>query len=163
MRPTVVPGPGRANVVPGRSSFGCVLADDDLTESLREALAAQVLFLTDCTEAQIEGWQALRYDVGQEYHAHHDFFIESDPQALWQLARAGQRTHSVMLHLNAAIGGETYFPRVQQYVVPEAGKFVLWNNTDRVGRPVQNSLHGACPPLSGSRWSLVTWVRERAP
>lgn len=161
MRTTMLGGPGRANHVPGRPSWGCMLHDDDLSEELREQLTAQILFLTDCLEAQIEPWQALRYDVGTEFYAHHDFFVESDLDAVWQLARAGQRTHSVVLHLNNAIGGETYFPRVQQYVIPEVGKFVLWNNTDRTGRPVQNSLHGACAPLSGSRWALVTWVRQR--
>jgi len=49
-------------------------------------------------------------------------------------------------------GGGTVFPKLQQIFNPQPGMAVFWYNLHDDGTPNNQTLHGACPVLVGSKW-----------
>lgn len=106
--------------------------------------------------AHFEPLQVLRYQPGQRYSPHHDYF----PRA--SLGRDGQRHATYFLYLSDdAAGGETAFPRLGLKVQPLRNSAVFWYNCDERGHELEDTLHAGLPPRSGEKWGCNIWVRER--
>ncbi|QZD90494.1 2OG-Fe(II) oxygenase [Qipengyuania aurantiaca] len=124
------------------------------------ALCAKLDDLLGLERRHAETVQGQRYDVGQEYRHHRDFFrVEREH---WQLERrrGGQRTWSAMVYLNAVeAGGETDFPVLDLSVAPEPGLLVAWNNVDRHGHPNPATLHAGMPVEAGRKYVVTQWYR----
>jgi prolyl 4-hydroxylase len=109
-----------------------------------------------------EPMQGQRYEVGQEFKAHTDFF--SPDGADWEkfCGVAGQRTWTVMIYLNEVeAGGATRFKAIDKLVHPEAGKILAWNNLRPDGTPNPSTLHHAMKVRSGLKYVITKWFRER--
>lgn len=109
-----------------------------------------------------EIYYVLRYEQGQEYKAHTDWFAPA-PDGLAFLGSAGNRLATVITYLSdVEEGGETTFPEVGLKVRPKKGDAVLfWSRTpDFVLDPL--SLHSSLPVIKGTKWSITRWIRERA-
>ncbi len=131
--------------------------DDPLTRDL-EHYICQVSGL-DILHA--ERMQGQRYQKGQQYKHHHDFFHTG--QRYWddEARRGGQRTWTAMLALNEPReGGETDFPHLGFRFTPRAGRLLMWNNMDRHGRPNMKTLHAGMPVLRGIKHVVTLWFRE---
>lgn len=104
----------------------------------------------------------LRYNIGEEYKPHEDFFHPGTDYFSEQIKRGGQRIYSVIIYLNEVEkGGETYFPRVNISVKPETGKVLIWKNV--IGNLLNfNSKHAGLPVIAGEKWIAIKWVRELA-
>ena len=103
----------------------------------------------------------LRYEVGQEYREHQDFWHPNTDYYDAQMARGGQRSWSVMVYLNTVEGGGgTGFPKLGLAVEAEEGKLLAWQNTID-GELNYDSLHAGLPVTAGRKWVAVTWVREQ--
>ena len=88
-----------------------------------------------------EGIQAQRYDVGQQFKPHWDYF-EPDTDAYRRLAGVrGNRTWTFMVYLNDGLeGGATRFTKIDHAVEPKAGMALLWNNLN-AGRLTERVHH----------------------
>lgn len=115
-------------------------------------LRALVAELTGLPESHQESWEVIRYQLGEQFKAHHDWFVRP-------AGEGGQRLYSVLVYLRApACGGSTVFPLAKRRVAAEAGKLVLWRNTVDHLHALPSARHAALPVREGEKWSLVTWV-----
>ena len=120
-----------------------------------------------------EGVQILRYERGQKYEAHYDYFHDqwnADP------SKGGQRVATMLMYLSdVASGGETVFPQSldrPEYsadersacgrgglsVRPRKGDAVLFFSLDLQQQLDPASLHGGCPVVEGTKWSATKWM-----
>lgn len=142
-----------------RTSSSCNL---DPSDPLVEKLTRRIDSLTGFATAYGETIQGQRYEPGQEYKVHCDYF---PPKAsYWPLMRdhGGQRIWTAMAYLCAVEeGGETQFPHAGFLVPPRAGTLLVWNNMRPDGAPNIDSLHAALPVIRGVKYVLTKWYRER--
>lgn len=106
--------------------------------------------------------QGQRYAVGQEFKPHHDYLRTT--AAYWDAQKkiGGQRTWTFMIFLNVPEkGGETFFPLIDLVIPPRTGTLVAWNNLDFNGNPNPSSLHQGKPVISGTKYIVTMWYRER--
>lgn len=109
-----------------------------------------------------ETLQGQRYTAGQEYKVHCDYFPASASYWPAMLRSGGQRSWTAMIYLSdVAEGGETHFPRCEFMIPPKEGMILIWNNMDSLGAPNTASLHAAKPVISGTKYVVTKWYRER--
>jgi prolyl 4-hydroxylase len=103
----------------------------------------------------------LRYKPGQEYRPHHDF-LQVDENDYSMIGRCGQRCATLLTYLNEGFeGGETEFPALEFQYEGRTGSSLYFRNTDRAGKPIQDSLHAGLPIIKGEKWMATLWIRER--
>jgi prolyl 4-hydroxylase len=109
-----------------------------------------------------EPLQGQRYEVGQEFKAHTDYFEPSGADYSKYCTIAGQRTWTVMIYLNEVeSGGATRFKALDKIVQPEVGKLLAWNNLRANGTPNPSTLHHAMKVRAGTKYVITKWFRER--
>jgi len=107
-----------------------------------------------------EGIQAQRYDVGQQFKPHWDYFTP-DTDAYRRLAGVrGNRTWTFMVYLNDVLeGGATRFTKIDHAVTPKAGMAVLWNNLNADGSTNEFTMHCGEPVVRGHKIIITKWFR----
>jgi prolyl 4-hydroxylase len=110
---------------------------------------------------QGEGLQVLRYRGGGQCAPHFDFLVPSNEANRASLARSGQRIATLIVYLNDAAGGETYFPETGLAVSPRRGHGLYFEYADERGVLDKRSAHGAAPVASGEKWIVTKWMRDR--
>jgi len=135
-----------------------------------------------------ENLQVLKYEPGQKYGAHRDYFSPNDyhkQPAMLQSVEFGARNRlaTVFWYMSDVdAGGETYFPRAlneagAEYnpwngdhedcyrgiaVKPTKGNAVLFYGMTPDGRLDERSLHGGCPPRGDGpnnvKWGVNQWI-----
>jgi prolyl 4-hydroxylase len=109
-----------------------------------------------------ERLQGQRYDVGQEFKAHTDYFEPEHPDYQTYCAVSGQRTWTFMVYLNdVEAGGATRFKVIDKLVQPERGKLLAWNNRRADGSLNAATLHHAMKVRKGLKYVITRWYRER--
>jgi prolyl 4-hydroxylase len=108
-----------------------------------------------------EGIQAQRYDVGQQFKAHWDFY-EPDTQVFQRFAGIrGNRTWTFMIYLNEDMeGGATRFTEIDLAFKPKTGMALLWNNLGADGTPNKATMHCGEPVTRGFKLIITKWFRE---
>lgn len=115
--------------------------------------------------------QILRYQPGQFYKPHHDYFSDE-----FNIKRGGQRVATVLMYLSEGMqGGETYFPWVGDKncncggeqkkgisVAPRKGDALLFWSQKLDGNIDPATSHGSCPVVAGEKWSATKWLRQKA-
>ncbi|KAL1807359.1 hypothetical protein ACET3Z_024349 [Daucus carota] len=136
-------------------------------------------------EEKIETWsflpkengediQVLRYEHGQKYDPHYDFFLDKVNSA-----KGGHRIATVLMYLSdVEKGGETVFPKAEESsrlkssidanlsecgqkgvaVKPRKGDALLFFNLHPKAIPDLQSLHAGCPVIEGEKWSATKWI-----
>ena len=133
---------------------------DVVTEVIRNRIAAA----TRLPVPLYEETQILQYAVGQRFKAHHDFLDPANPAYREELERFGQRIATFLLYLNDGYeGGHTSFPKIGLNYAGETGAALFFANVDRDAKPDLTTLHAGLPPLSGEKWVLSQWIRDRSP
>jgi predicted 2-oxoglutarate/Fe(II)-dependent dioxygenase YbiX len=90
-----------------------------------------------------ENYQMLKYNSGEEYTAHYDGYS------------AISRTISAICYLNSDYdGGELEFVNFGVKIKPEQGMVVLFPSNYAYA-------HIAHPVLSGTKYAMVTWIKDR--
>jgi len=117
-----------------RTSETCDLdADDPLVIELKRRIIA----LTGLDPAHAEPMQGQRYEVGQEFKAHTDYFEPSGADFEKFCSVSGQRTWTVMLYLNQVeAGGVTRFKRSTRWSNPRSAKCSPGTICAPTGRPI---------------------------
>jgi len=146
--------------IPGfRTSKSCNLSPADAPVAEFERRVAALLGINPRFGENVQGQ---RYEVGQEFKPHHDFFHRGQSYYEDATQTGGQRTWTAMLFLNRPeAGGNTGFPKARIEAEPEAGSLLVWNNMQPDGRPNPNSLHHGMPVEGGRKYVLTKWFRER--
>jgi len=143
-----------------RTSSGAWLGPDE-TGSAQAAMRQLVVEITGQPLEHRESSQVLRYEPGQEYRQHQDFWHPDTDYYDAQMTRGGQRAWSVLVYLNdVPAGGGTRFPILGIDVSPKTGKVLAWQKTID-GELNYDSLHAGLPVTQGTKWMAITWVREQ--
>ena len=105
--------------------------------------------------------QTQKYEPGEYYKEHTDYFHPLTMEYKTYTEWMGQRTWTFMLYLNnVEEGGETYFKHLKLKVKPKQGMAIFWNNLYKNGIPNPKTLHEACPPVSGDKYVITKWFRS---
>lgn len=106
--------------------------------------------------------QGQRYEAGQEFKAHTDYFDPGGADFARYCTVAGQRTWTFMVYLNdVEAGGATRFKVLDKLIQPERGKLVCWNNRRADGSVNPATLHHAMKVRKGLKYVITKWYRER--
>ncbi len=106
--------------------------------------------------------QGQRYDVGQEFKPHTDYFEPGGPDFEKFCSVAGNRTWTFMIYLNdVSSGGGTRFKTIKKTFQPETGTLVCWNNKRADGRFNPNTLHHGMKVRKGLKYVITKWYREK--
>ncbi|MCX7864254.1 MAG: 2OG-Fe(II) oxygenase [Novosphingobium sp.] len=109
-----------------------------------------------------ESVQGQRYEPGQEFKAHCDWFDTRARYWKEEVRRGGQRSWTAMAFLNdVEEGGATEFPRLGISIPPQQGALLIWNNADYNGVPNDATLHAATPVVRGVKYVITKWFRTR--
>lgn len=142
-----------------RTSETCDLKSEDESVQKLEALLQQ---FTGIDPAYGEPLQGQRYEVGQEFKQHTDWF---DPDGTdWQkyCTVSGQRTWTFMVYLNdVEMGGATRFKAIGKKIQPEIGKLIGWNNRKPDGSGNVSTIHHAMKVRKGTKYVITKWYREK--
>ena len=109
-----------------------------------------------------EPLQGQRYEVGQQFKGHTDYFEPTGIDYEEHTQRSGQRTWTAMAYLNTVdAGGATRFSQIDKIHQPERGKLLIWNNLTDAGEPNPWTLHQAMKVRKGRKYVVTKWFRER--
>jgi len=126
------------------------------------ALDAKIVELLGLDAAHGEPIQGQRYEVGQEFKAHTDYFEPGGLDYETHCSLTGQRTWTAMIYLNEPVaGGATRFVKIDKMVQPETGKLLTWNNQTPEGQVNGNTLHHGMKVRAGTKYVVTKWFRER--
>ena len=141
-----------------RTSETCDLEAGEPSVRRLETLLAS---LTGIDPQYGEPLQGQRYDVGQEFKAHCDYFNRNGRNWEKYCSVAGQRTWTFMIYLNdVEAGGATRFKAIGKLFQPEAGKLLAWNNCRPDGRENPNTIHHGMKVRKGVKYVITKWYRE---
>lgn len=143
-----------------RTSRTCHLPD--VNPELVSILDQYLSLVLGVYQEYSEPIQGQRYDPGQYFKEHNDWFDPDTEEYIEHCEIGGQRTWTVMVYLNdVQEGGETYFPLLGHTFKPERGKALMWNNLYADGTPNEDVLHEALPVIKGRKYIITKWYREK--
>jgi prolyl 4-hydroxylase len=142
-----------------RTSETC---DLDAGEPAVEQLEALFATLGGIDPMLGEPCQGQRYDIGQEFKPHTDYFTPGGPDYEQFCSVSGQRTWTFMIYLNAVeAGGATRFKVIGKTFQPEPGKLLCWNNARGDGSVNPATLHHGMKVRKGVKYVITKWYREK--
>lgn len=109
-----------------------------------------------------EPLQLQKYQSGNEYRPHFDWFDPALAGAAMHLEKSGQRLGTIILYLtDVDEGGATSFPSIGLDVYPQKGGALFFCNTTPDGEPDQKTLHAGLPVVKGIKIVANKWLREK--
>jgi prolyl 4-hydroxylase len=110
-------------------------------------------------KTKTEALQGQRYEVGQEFKDHFDWFEGKNLKTY--VEKQGNRSYTFMVYLNDDLeGGETEFQALDIKFKPKTGMAVIWKNLNEDGTGNRLALHAGRPVLSGKKYILTRWFRQ---
>jgi prolyl 4-hydroxylase len=110
----------------------------------------------------VENLQIVRYQPGQQYKHHYDYFVPGREGTELALKRGGQRHVTFFVYLNDMneheTGGQTDFPNLNLKISPRKGMAVMWYNVEH-GKEDERTFHAGLPPTCSTKYGLNIWVR----
>lgn len=145
---------GDGSVSPHRTSYGTFLSKE-ANDPVIKSVAEKISMWTQLPIENGESFYLLRYENGQEYKAHPDYFSRS------RVGKEGNRFATVLTYLSdVEEGGETFFPKINLEIKPKKGEAVLFWNLHLNGTEDSYSLHGGRPVIKGTKWCMTKWIRQ---
>ena len=142
-----------------RTSETC---DLEASEPAVQELEALLLTLNGINASHGEPVQGQRYEAGQEFKPHTDFFEPHGTDFAKYCSTAGNRTWTFMIYLNQVeAGGATRFKVVNKTFKPETGKLVCWDNHREDGSLNTATLHHGMKVRKGVKYVITKWYREK--
>lgn len=151
---------GIATLHAARTSVGAMFqrAETELNARFEQRLAK----LCNWPVTQAEGLQVLRYEPGEEYRPHFDWFDPTKPGPRKHMEHGGQRVGTVVLYLSdVEEGGGTSFPTLGLEARPSKGGAIFFCDVDATGNPDEKTLHAGQPVVRGVKYIATKWMRER--
>jgi len=164
-RSLVVGEGGKSVESEGRSSSGVFLTRKYMTQSpLLRNIERRISEWTQLPIENGEGFYLIRYEIGQQYKPHYDWF-SLDEKGKPHIGSSGNRVATVLSYLQEPEeGGETIFPLADAgkiEVKVNTGDAVLFFDYTPSGEPDHKALHGSNPVIKGEKWSMTKWLRPR--
>lgn len=107
--------------------------------------------------------QGQKYEPGQEFKNHTDYFDGSAYDLHCTKQNLGNRSWTFMIYLNdVEEGGSTSFPNLGEKFTPKMGTAIVWKNTDVLGNPFVDTLHSGDPVIKGTKYIITKWFRNPA-
>lgn len=158
--PSSVAEQGERRVTDFRTSQTCYL-DKYVTDEVRH-LEKKIIDTVKIPLAKSEPIQGQKYEIGQYFKEHTDFFPPNSDTYKTFAPNDNQRTWTFMLYLNdVEEGGFTRFPQLKLQFKPKAGDALLWNNLHpEDGTENDWTSHQALPPESGRKYIITQWFRR---
>lgn len=122
---------------------------DSVVEGI-ENRAAQLLGIE---RDQLEGLQVVKYEPGQYFNHHHDWFT---PDYVKKVGT--QREFTIFAYLSTG-DGATEFPKLGRSFQPKKGDAIRWRNCLTPDRCEDLNLHRGAPPQTGIKYGLNIWTR----
>ena len=142
-----------------RTSETCDLSPD---HTAVKDVENRLFDFTQIDPAHGEPLQGQRYEVGQEFKQHTDWFNPDGEDWAKFCSVSGQRTWTFMIYLNTVeAGGATRFKALDKKFRPTRGTILGWNNLTPDGRGNVNTLHHAMKVRKGVKYVVTKWYRER--
>jgi len=124
-------------------------------------LEHEIIALTGLNPRHGEPAQGQRYEVGQEFKEHTDYFEPNGRDYVKYCTGCGQRTWTVMVYLNKPeLGGATRFKKIKKTFKPEVGRLLAWNNLTSAGQPNPDTLHHGMKVKAGRKYIITKWFRQ---
>jgi len=160
-RSLVVASKGQSAESEWRTSKGVFLTRQYMEKSpLLRTVEKRIAEWTQLPLENGEAFYLLRYEIGQQYRPHHDFF-STDETGKQFIGNAGNRYATVLTYLKSPDeGGDTHFPEKDVKVKAKAGDSVLFFDMFPTNQPDHNSLHAGLPVVKGVKWAMTKWIRE---
>lgn len=153
-----VPGPREAESRTNSEADFTFQSADLVLAILRERIAASLGRSSRCFEVA----KLLRYRPGERFSLHADYQEPDSPAQAREITRHGQRVVTFLVYLNDDYaGGETDFPEAGFRYRGRRGDALWFSNVDGRGAPDPRSIHAGLPPVTGTKWLLSQWVRDR--
>lgn len=164
-----VEGHGKDAVNDVRTSYGMFFDrfEDPVVRAIEERLSGHLML----PSGHGEGIQVLRYQNGQEYKPHFDYFFHEGG-----IDNGGNRLATTLMYLaDVEEGGETVFPNVPVPPTqtreagftecamkglayrPKKGDAVVFWSLRPDGTLDKGSVHGSCPVVRGTKWAATKW------
>ncbi len=143
-----------------RTSSSCDLVyfDDPFVREIDTKIAATL----GINPSYSEGIQAQRYEIGQEFKQHCDYFEQYTREYGKFASALGNRTWTCMIYLNdTPKGGGTEFVKLGNIFYPKKGRALAWNNLMPDGTPNPNTMHRGMPVEDGEKFIITKWFREK--
>jgi prolyl 4-hydroxylase len=142
-----------------RTSSSC---DVDRRDPFVQMIERRIDDLLGLDHSWGETIQGQRYEVGQEFKKHCDWFHTGAGYWAGEASRGGQRSWTAMIYLNdVAAGGLTDFVNIGVDIPPQRGALLTWNNARVDGLVNGDTLHAAQPVESGAKYVITKWYRTR--
>lgn len=138
-----------------RTSKTAIVYDRFLRDPAVEPLLYRAGMLLGLPPEHVETVFVTRYEAGEYYKPHEDFYPGFD----------GDRLYTVLIYLNDLAdsdGGGTVFEELRVGVRPRRGRAVIWTNTNPDGSHHPETRHEALPVHSGEKWAIQLWFRNYA-
>jgi len=160
-RSEVVGAGGKPVVDQARTSSGYFIMGEDARDPTVREIEKRIAEWTHLPVENGEAFYVLRYQIGQRYVPHTDFFdFANDGERENQIGPAGNRMATVLTCLRSPEeGGETEFPQIGMKIPCTTGNAILfWDmHPDTTTDPM--SLHGGLPVIKGEKWAMTKWIR----
>jgi len=155
--------PVRGSVTRVRTSTTAMLGGAISRDPTVQAVRHRIARFSGYAEPLIEPLQVVRYQQGQKYEGHHDFFDVCD---ISDKAASGRRQVTFLIYLlgmpEGETGGGTGFPELKLEVAPEQGSAIVFNDCHDNGEEDSRSLHQGLPPIKPDTVKLAIngWIRS---
>lgn len=104
----------------------------------------------------------LKYEPGQEYKPHGDFFTPDFSGNNKEVERSGQRIKTFLVYLNEEFtGGETEFVNIDFKTRGKKGDGLMFINVTENNDPNTLTVHAGRPVEAGLKWLATMWIREK--
>ena len=144
-----------------RTSYQCWIKHD-ANDHINEA-SKKLSTLVHMPIRNAESFQLVYYSQGAEYQEHCDAFNYDTEVGKKHWEPGGQRMITALIYLNnVEKGGGTAFPRLDIEIIPKKGDVLIFHNCkEGTNRTDYDSLHAGLPVISGEKWAVNLWFRER--
>lgn len=162
-----------------RTSYTCHLkrSEDEIVKKIEKRASA----LTRMPSINIEPFQITRYQPGQQYKSHFDWFDPGSVSYKTETCHGyldennkevpNQRMITMFVYLteptpeDMECAGGTVFPNCKNIeVIPKKGMAVLFHNHDDIGHEDQQALHGGllnrCQTANYTKLGINIWIRK---
>ncbi len=154
-------GAGGAQLDPTRTNWAMSffpLESDLVVQKVNKKIAE----LMEQPVSHGEPLSVMRYEPGQAYLPHYDYFNPDYPAHVSHLKTGGQRIKTFLVYLNDGYeAGETQFPNLNWQFKGGIGDSIIFDNVREDGSLIENSLHSGLPPLKGEKWIVSKWLKDK--